>query len=123
MPRLSIFAAIHINLCTDEVVTMNIDPRTGRLNLRDINSFAIAGRAPRFYYTALAVNQRPESMIESLSLLRNKVSNLGHDLGCGILTSRIRFSTQTILELAEEKAQYLGYQVYKTRNFRPNGNQ
>jgi mediator of RNA polymerase II transcription subunit 14 len=69
--------------------------------LRDINSFAIAGRAPRFYYTARAVNDQPDRMVEFLSVLR----------------------TKTILDLAEEKARYLGYQSYKTRNFRPLGNE
>ncbi|KAJ3500334.1 hypothetical protein NMY22_g19291 [Coprinellus aureogranulatus] len=106
--------AIHINLCMDEVVTINIDPRTGRMNLRDINSFAIAGRAPRFYYTALAVNQWPEGMIDSLSQLRNRVSEACHTAIFHQLILAHAYLMKTIIELAEEKARYLGYLSYRT---------
>ncbi|KAJ3526719.1 hypothetical protein NMY22_g10058 [Coprinellus aureogranulatus] len=95
-----------------------LDPRTGRMNLRDINSFAIAGRAPRFYYTALAVNQWPEGMIDSLSQLRNRVSEACHTAIYHQLIVALAYLMKTIIELAEEKARYLGYLSYRTRNFR-----
>lgn len=65
--------ALNIHLCTDETVTINIDIRTGRLNLRDINSLAVAGRAPRFNSVAFRLNQEPATLVGLLSDLRTTV--------------------------------------------------
>ncbi|TFK25544.1 MED14-domain-containing protein [Coprinopsis marcescibilis] len=88
---------LHIRLCADEIVTINIDPRTGRLNLRDTNGLVVANRAPRFNIVAAHLNKAPELLVDRLSELR----------------------LNTILALAEQKAQYLGLQYYRTRNFSP----
>lgn len=89
--------ALHLSLCTDEVVTMNIDTRTGKLNLRDVNSMAVSGRAPRFFWVTYQLNDLPDMLVEFLSNLR----------------------TKTIIDMAEEKAGYLGYQSYRSRNLFP----
>ncbi|KAJ2931245.1 hypothetical protein H1R20_g5853, partial [Candolleomyces eurysporus] len=86
--------ALHLHLCTDEVVTMNIDMRSGRLNFKDINDLGVAGRASRFYVVTLRVFNNPEALVDHLGALR----------------------TRTILSIAEEKAHYLGYQSHRTRN-------
>ncbi|RXW15427.1 hypothetical protein EST38_g10430 [Candolleomyces aberdarensis] len=86
--------ALHLHLCTDEVVTMNVDMRSGRLNFKDINDLGVAGRASRFYVVTLRVFNNPEALVDHLGALR----------------------TRTILSIAEEKAHYLGYQSHRTRN-------
>ncbi|EAU91571.2 hypothetical protein CC1G_02060 [Coprinopsis cinerea okayama7 len=78
---------LSVRLCADEVVTINIDSRTGRINLRDTNGLVVAGRAPRFYFVALTINQAPELLIDRL----------------------------------KQKAQILGLQYYKSRNFTSQG--
>ncbi|EIN12028.1 MED14-domain-containing protein [Punctularia strigosozonata HHB-11173 SS5] len=87
--------ALHVHMCVDEVVIITIDPRTGRLNMRDTGDLAAAGRGPRFTAITARLNENPEVLYDALSRLR----------------------LQTIVELAEQKANYLGLQSFRVRNF------
>ncbi|EIW78720.1 MED14-domain-containing protein [Coniophora puteana RWD-64-598 SS2] len=87
--------SLRVHLCADEVVVVSIDTRTGRLNLRDTGDLAAASRGPRFAAISEKLNESPWLLLDALV--------------------RLRFST--ISTLAEQKARYLGFQVYRTRNF------
>ncbi|OBZ68191.1 Mediator of RNA polymerase II transcription subunit 14 [Grifola frondosa] len=87
--------ALRTHLCADEVVIVTIDPRTGRLNLRDTGDLAAAGRGPRFTVISDRLNDSPAILPDALL--------------------RLKFST--ITDLAEQKANYLGLQSYRHRNF------
>ncbi|GLB37299.1 putative MED14-domain-containing protein [Lyophyllum shimeji] len=89
--------ALRIHLCADEVVIMTIDSRTGRMNLRDTGDLAAAGRGPRFTAISDQLNNNPTLLFEALTRLR----------------------LHTITDLAEQKANYLGLQSFRRRNFRP----
>ncbi|KII92020.1 hypothetical protein PLICRDRAFT_103790 [Plicaturopsis crispa FD-325 SS-3] len=86
---------LRAHLCADEVVVITIDPRTGRLNLRDTGDLAAVGRGPRFAAISYKLNDNPEMLFDALNRLR----------------------IQTITDLAEQKAQYLGLQSFRDRNF------
>lgn len=86
---------LRITLCADEVVVVNIDPRTGRLNLRDTGNLATAKRGPRFLKVSDQLNENPGILF-----------NVLHGLRLTLIT-----------ELVEHKANYLGLQFYRTRNF------
>ncbi|EJF55792.1 MED14-domain-containing protein [Dichomitus squalens LYAD-421 SS1] len=87
--------SLRIHLCADEVVIVTVDPRTGRLTLRDTGDLAAAGRGPRFAAITQRLNDAPFMLPQALVLLRNA----------------------TITDLAEQKVQYLGLQSFRTRNF------
>ncbi|KAG6866650.1 hypothetical protein C0991_000760 [Blastosporella zonata] len=91
--------ALRVHLCADEVVIMTIDSRTGRLNLRDTGDLAAAGRGPRFTAFSEQLNENPILLIGALMRLR----------------------LMTITDLAEQKANYLGLQSFRRRNFKPEG--
>ena len=78
---------------------MNIDPRTGRLNLRDTGNLATAKRGPRFLKVSDQLNETPAMLFTVL-----------HGLRLTLIT-----------ELVEHKANYLGLQFYRTRNFSRDG--
>ena len=78
---------------------MNIDPRTGRLNLRDTGNLATAKRGPRFLKVSDQLNENPGMLF-----------NVLHGLRLTLIT-----------ELVEHKANYLGLQFYRTRNFSREG--
>lgn len=78
---------------------MNIDPRTGRLNLRDTGNLATAKRGPRFLKVSDQLNENPGILF-----------NVLHGLRLTLIT-----------ELVEHKANYLGLQFYRTRNFSREG--
>lgn len=78
---------------------MNIDPRTGRLNLRDTGNLATAKRGPRFLKVSDQLNESPGLLFSVL-----------HGLRLTLIT-----------ELVEHKANYLGLQFYRTRNFSREG--
>lgn len=103
MPNPSLFLAgepgLRINLCADEVVVVNIDPRTGRLNLRDTGNLATAKRGPRFLKVSDQLNENPGMLFNVLHALRLTL----------------------ITESVEHKANYLGLQFYRTRNFSREG--
>ncbi|KAG6821038.1 hypothetical protein H0H93_007928 [Arthromyces matolae] len=89
--------ALRVHLCADEVVIMTIDSRTGRLNLRDTGDLAAAGRGPRFTAFSEQLNENPQLLFPALMRLR----------------------LMTITDLAEQKADYLGLQSFRRRNFQP----
>jgi mediator of RNA polymerase II transcription subunit 14 len=78
---------------------VNIDPRTGRLNLRDTGNLATAKRGPRFLNVSDQLNENPGMLFSEL-----------HKLRLALIT-----------ELVEHKANYLGLQFYRTRNFSREG--
>ncbi|KAK0212615.1 mediator complex subunit MED14-domain-containing protein [Desarmillaria ectypa] len=88
---------LRVRLCADEIVIITIDPRTGRLNLRDTGDLAAAGRGPRFYAISEKINENPSMLMDAL----------------------VRLRLQTIVDLAEQMAKYLGLQSFRSRNFPP----
>ncbi|KAH6914203.1 mediator complex subunit MED14-domain-containing protein [Coprinopsis sp. MPI-PUGE-AT-0042] len=86
--------ALHVQLCADEVVTINIDQRTGRLNMRDINGLLVAGRSTKFNIHSVYINKEPEHLVARMSNLR----------------------LATIIKLLDQKARYLGLEYYMQRN-------
>ncbi|KAH7915167.1 mediator complex subunit MED14-domain-containing protein [Hygrophoropsis aurantiaca] len=86
---------LRVHLCADEVVIVAIDTRTGKMNLRDTGDLAAAGRGPRFAAISEKLNESPTMLLEALV--------------------RLRFNT--ITDLAEQKANYLGLQIFRHRNF------
>ncbi|KAH7925939.1 MED14-domain-containing protein [Leucogyrophana mollusca] len=87
--------ALRVHLCADEVVIVSIDTRAGRLSLRDTGDLAAAGRGPRFAAVSERLNESPTMLLDALV--------------------RLRFAT--IIDLAEQKANYLGLQIFRQRNF------
>ncbi|KAI0248188.1 mediator complex subunit MED14-domain-containing protein [Lactifluus subvellereus] len=87
--------ALHVHLCADEIVVVTIEPRTGKISLRDTGDLGAAGRGPRFLAISEKLNENPTALLEALTRLR----------------------INTIVELAEQKANYLGLQTFKQRNF------
>ncbi|TFK44507.1 mediator complex subunit MED14-domain-containing protein [Crucibulum laeve] len=87
--------ALRVHLCADEVVIITVDARTGRINLRDTGDLAAAGRGPRFSAISEKLNENPTILLEAL----------------------VRLRIHTITDLAEQKANYLGLQSYRRRNF------
>lgn len=66
--------SLRVHLCTDEVVIVTVDPRTGRLTLRDTGDLAAAGRGPRFAAITQRLHDSPSMLPHALVLLRNAVS-------------------------------------------------
>jgi hypothetical protein len=66
-------SALHVHMCADEVVVITIDPRSGKLNMRDTGDLATAGRVPRFMAVTTRLNENPEILYEALSRLRLQV--------------------------------------------------
>ncbi|KAI0768733.1 MED14-domain-containing protein [Trametes elegans] len=87
--------SLRVHLCADEVVILTVDPRTGRLTLRDTGDLAAAGRGPRFAVISNHLNESPQRLPEAL----------------------IRLRLSTITDLAEQKVHYLGLQSFRERNF------
>ncbi|KAH9485239.1 Mediator of RNA polymerase II transcription subunit 14 [Psilocybe cubensis] len=87
--------ALRVQLCDEEVVIVTIDPRTGKLDLRDTGDLAAAGRGPRFRVVTDRLNENPAALFDALFTMRGS----------------------TIIDLAEQKANYLGLQVYRRRSF------
>jgi mediator of RNA polymerase II transcription subunit 14 len=65
--------ALRVHLCADEVVIVTIDPRTGRLNLRDTGDLAAVGRGPRFTAVSERLNENPAVLFDALVRLRLQV--------------------------------------------------
>jgi mediator of RNA polymerase II transcription subunit 14 len=65
---------LHAHLCADEVVVVAIEPRTGRVNLRDTGDFGAAGRGPRFTAISEKLNENPMVLLDALIGLRLNVS-------------------------------------------------
>ena len=62
--------SLRVHLCADEVVIVTVDPRTGRLTLRDTGDLAAAGRGPRFATISDRLNDTPWWLPEALLRLR-----------------------------------------------------
>ncbi|KAG6898139.1 hypothetical protein C0992_004855 [Termitomyces sp. T32_za158] len=92
--------ALRVHLCAEEIVIMTIDSRTGRLNLRDTGDLAAAGREPQFTVFSEQLNENPQRLVVDLMRLR-------------------LMPFKTIIDLAEQKAKYLGLQSFRRRNFQP----
>ncbi|KDQ53591.1 hypothetical protein JAAARDRAFT_39281 [Jaapia argillacea MUCL 33604] len=87
--------ALQVHLCADEIVIVTIEPRTGKLSLKDTGDLAAAGRGPRFSAISEKLNENPTMLLEAL----------------------VRLRLNTITDLAEQKANYLGLQSFRHRNF------
>ncbi|KAG1744781.1 mediator complex subunit MED14-domain-containing protein [Suillus lakei] len=87
--------SLRVHLCADEVAIVSIDTRTGRLSIRDTGDLAAAGRGPRFSAISDKLNEAPNMLFDVLI--------------------RLRFNT--ITDIVEQKANYLGFQVFRHRNF------
>ncbi|KAF9268802.1 MED14-domain-containing protein [Marasmius fiardii PR-910] len=87
--------ALRALLCAEKVITISIDARTGRFIFRDDGDLSPAGQAPRYAVIFDKVNEEPQLLLKMLSNLR----------------------VQTLIELVEQKANYLGLQSYRRRNF------
>ncbi|KZT40826.1 MED14-domain-containing protein [Sistotremastrum suecicum HHB10207 ss-3] len=88
--------ALRIHLTAEEVVTVTIDSRTGRLTLKDIGDLTAAGRGPRFSMVSDKINETPNMMVEAI----------------------VRLRYNTILDATEHKANYLGLQNFRQKNLR-----
>ncbi|KAJ8076986.1 mediator complex subunit [Marasmius tenuissimus] len=89
--------ALHVLLCAEKVLTINIDARTGRFIFRDAGDLSPAGQAHRYAPHFEKVNQEPQHLLRFLGSLR----------------------VQTLIDLVEQKANYLGLQSFRSRNFPP----
>lgn len=105
-----------MHLCADEVVIVSIDTRTGRLNLRDTGDLAAAGRGPRVSAFSDKLNKSPKMLFDALIRLRFNVRIVLflHQLYSSLYP-------QTITDIVEQKANYLGFQVFRHRNFSKEG--
>jgi mediator of RNA polymerase II transcription subunit 14 len=65
--------ALHVHLCADETVVVTIEPRTGKISLRDTGDLGAAGRGPRFLAISEKVNESPTSLLGGLTRLRVNV--------------------------------------------------
>ncbi|OAX41796.1 MED14-domain-containing protein [Rhizopogon vinicolor AM-OR11-026] len=89
------YHSLRVHLCADEIAIVSIDTRAGRLNLRDTGDLAAAGRGPRFSAISDKLNEAPSMLFDAL----------------------IRLRYNTITDIVEQKANYLGFQVFRHRNF------
>ena len=73
-----------MHLCADETVVVTIEPRTGKISLRDTGDLGAAGRGPRFLAISEKVNESPTSLLGGLTRLRVNVCGaftpIYHDL-------------------------------------------
>ena len=65
--------ALHVHLCADEIVIVTIEPRTGKISLRDTGDLGAAGRGPRFLAISEKLNENPTALLEALTRLRVNV--------------------------------------------------
>jgi mediator of RNA polymerase II transcription subunit 14 len=87
---------LRVRLCgNEEAVLVTLDARTGRLSLRDTGDLAAAARGSRLGSLGDRLNESPVMLLDALARLR----------------------LHTIVDLAEQKARYLGLKTYRVRNF------
>ncbi|KAL0581807.1 mediator complex subunit [Marasmius crinis-equi] len=89
--------ALRVLLCAEKVITISIDARTGRFIFRDAGDLSPAGQAPRYAVLFDKINEDPQLLLRMLSNLR----------------------VQTLIDLVEQKANYLGLQSFRRRSFLP----
>ncbi|KAF5370780.1 hypothetical protein D9758_002136 [Tetrapyrgos nigripes] len=92
------FRALKLLLCADKYLLITIDTRTGRITLRDVGELAATNTGSRVAQWTELINRDPASLTAVLFKLR----------------------LETIIELVEQKANYLGLQSYRNRPFLPN---
>jgi hypothetical protein len=68
--------ALHVHLCADEIVVVTIEPRTGKISLRDTGDLGAAGRGPRFLAISEKLNENPTVLLEALTRLRRNVRSI-----------------------------------------------
>ena len=61
---------MNVHLCADEHIVVTIDPRTGRLNARDIGDISATGRGPRFAAFSEKLNEDSSILLGALMRLR-----------------------------------------------------
>ena len=66
---------LHVHLCADETVVVTIEPRTGKISLRDTGDLGAAGREPLFLAISEKVNESPTALLGALTRLRVNVCN------------------------------------------------
>ena len=71
-----------MHLCADETVVVTIEPRTGKISLRDTGDLGAAGRGPHFLAISEKVNESPTSLLGGLTRLRVNVCNDLTNLRC-----------------------------------------
>jgi mediator of RNA polymerase II transcription subunit 14 len=79
--------ALHVHLCADETVVVTLEPRSGKIGLRDTGDLGAAGRAPRFVALSEKVNESPTLLLGGLTRLRVNVSGVLSLLTCLITYS------------------------------------
>ncbi|KIY53083.1 MED14-domain-containing protein [Fistulina hepatica ATCC 64428] len=89
--------ALRVNICGDEIVIVGLDARTGRLTLKDSGDLAAAGRNVRFAHYLDQLNENPMKLFD--------------------LMTHLRFATFT--NGVVTKANSLGLQSFRHRNFQP----
>ena len=92
-----------MHLCADEIVVVTIEPRTGKISLRDTGDLGAAGRGPRFLAISEKLNENPTALLEALTRLRINVGSvvlpvlsLDRFLSVPRLSSNWRSKKQTI---------------------------
>lgn len=113
------YHVLRVHLCADEVVLVSIDVRTGRMNLRDTGDLAAASRGPQFAMISDRLNDNPGMLLVALVKLRLNVSYKIYNLKESLM--RYVATAQTIMDLVEQKASYLGLQIFRHRNFSKEG--
>lgn len=71
-----------MHLCADETVVVTIEPRTGKISLRDTGDLGAAGRGPRFVALSEKVNESPTILLGGLTRLRVNVCGIPFPLQC-----------------------------------------
>ncbi|KAJ4500264.1 mediator complex subunit MED14-domain-containing protein [Lentinula lateritia] len=89
------FQALKVLLCADKYILVSLDPRTGRFTLRDVGDLAATMHGLRLLRFADKINETPAQIFNALVSIR----------------------LHTIIDLIEQKAQYLGLQSFRSRNF------
>ncbi|KAL0956179.1 hypothetical protein HGRIS_002339 [Hohenbuehelia grisea] len=87
--------ALRVHLCASEEIMITIDARSGRLSLRDTGDLSASGSALRLKSFSERLNENPKILVEAL----------------------VRLRSLAITDMAEQKAKYLGLQIYRQRNF------
>jgi mediator of RNA polymerase II transcription subunit 14 len=70
--------ALHVHLCADEVVIVTIEPRTGKISLRDTGDLGAAGRGPSFLAVSEKLNENPMVLLLG-ALIRLRI-NVGDSI-------------------------------------------
>jgi mediator of RNA polymerase II transcription subunit 14 len=92
-------STLFVRLHPSSHLHITLDPRTGRLSMRDSGGLAGADRTPRLPAMADKINENPPMLLQALAVFR----------------------VNTILDLADNTARYLGLPCFRSRNFAKEG--